>query len=83
MGRWAAWIAHIYDKKEAWRLRCYCPTFEWCKSKKLHAHLMVQFDTAEDNRTSRDFAIDGILPNARPARVDHLGQAPSPQKTHG
>ena len=60
---WARFVAFVEQQLPTWGAKHWCATMETCKSKKFHAHLMLQFKAAA-KRTTQDFFFEGLKPNA-------------------
>ena len=69
---WAEFVDWVENGKTEWRVKHYCGTREMCRRRRAHLHLMVQFTSEVDCRSSK-FTFRGIKPNARPAWRDYCG----------
>ena len=69
--QWDRFVSFVRANLRQWRAEYWCATFEESSSLKLHAHLVLQFRCKQD-RESRGFVFEGILPNA--TGNDYLGE---------
>ena len=70
---WVAFCDAVKDNLRGWRVLYWAATFEECKSRRKHIHLMLQFHELIDKPRST-FEISGWKPNVRPDGGDYLGQ---------
>ena len=72
-GAWPAFKMWVESNKAGWKVLYYCITKEFCRQGRPHFHFMVQFRNHVDC-SSRTFAFNGVLPNARPTWLDYCRQ---------
>ena len=72
-GAWPAFKMWVESNKAGWKVLYYCITKELCRQGRPHFHFMVQFRNSVDC-SSRTFAFNGVLPNARPTWLDYCRQ---------
>ena len=61
--QWTSFVHHVREKLLSWRVKYWSVTLETNKDGNAHAHLMLQFASERDTSV-KDFAFNGILPNA-------------------
>ena len=61
---WNRFLAFVWSKVKTWGVKHWTATAETNEDGKHHLHLMLEFLQTVD-RPSRDFAFEGVLPNAR------------------
>ena len=64
LGVWSRFLQFVVAKAKTWEVKLWTSTAETNEDGKHHLHLMLQFLRVVD-RPSRDFAFEGVLPNAR------------------
>lgn len=69
-GVWHGFKQWVAEHLHAWDVLYHCETMELCRRRRPHLHVMLQFRKAVD-KSSKQFAFLGILPNARPTWVDY------------
>ena len=69
---WQRFVSLVEQKQKDWGVKYWTATAETNEDAKHHLHLMLQFSEADDNRVTRDFAFEGVLPNA--SANDLLGE---------
>ena len=70
--QWHRFVKFVESQKKAWGIRHWCATMEASKEGNLHFHLMLQFDSDTIDTYSKEFAFEGLYPNA--STNDLLGE---------
>ena len=66
--QWRRLVAFFEASLQTWRVRFWTATLELTKAEKLHAHVMLQFQSHSDHLTTRYF-FEGLWPRADPNDV--------------
>ena len=62
MAQWLRFVTFLQVHVGGWGVKHWCATLETCESRRLHAHVMLQFRKKAD-LSSRTFEFEGVRPN--------------------